>query len=568
MKFDRERSTGPGFRYGPYSKAMSCLLTCITLVAGILALSSTPASAGVTAAAAAVTVDDSVTTGTNHFTYTGSSWTNCGGCVTGAYRNAFRYAYATGNKAVFSFIGTQVDLYGYKEPAGGIASLSVDGGRGADRNFFYPKRVETLMFRSPVLRRGYHTITITVTGRKAGGTSPTINIDRANLTSAATGWAAAPKPVVTPPKKVVPPKKAPVVAAGKWLSGESNSINAKDGSFAAWRGRYLDIGGTWGSTADWASMEASPWWTVGPDGAWAGTPRMDYAMNAWPENIGSSQNWAPAASGVYDAHWTTILKNLKAAWGSRAASNMYIRFEHEMNGNWYNHSVPPAQIANFKAAWVRIHNLIRKYFPGAKLVWSVNHESAWNYSVTALWPGDANVDVVSMDSYNNYSWCNTEATCTAKFNATQNGGPAGLESLRRFALAHGKPFAVSEWSSAAVNNGGGGGDAPGFMQAFHNWLVAHGGAGPGKVQYEVLFNIPGFGDHYEVFQNGAASRYEPLAAATPASSKTQTTATWARSVPTTPFRSTRCGSNSTENTSVSLTPPRGRSTAICSTTRR
>lgn len=260
-------------------------------------------------------------------------------------------------------------------------------------------------------------------------------------------------------------------------------------------------------------MEASPFWTVGPDGAWAKTPRMDYAMNAFPDNIGSSQNWAGAASGAYDAHWTTIIKNLKSAWGSRAASNMYIRFAHEMNGNWYGHSVPPAQVQNFKAAWVRISNIVKANFPGAKLVWSVNHDNSWSYSMTDLWPGDSYVDVVSMDSYNNYPWCSTAASCTAKFNLTQNGGPAGLETLRQFAQAHGKPFAVSEWANAAVNAGGGGGDAPEFYVAFHSWLTAHGGTGAGQVLYEVMFNTQGFGDHYEIFANGSSSKYEPLSAA-------------------------------------------------------
>jgi hypothetical protein len=65
--------------------------------------------------AADITVDDAVTSGANYFTYTGSSWTSCGGCNSTATNNSYRYAYTTGNKAVLTFTGTQATIYGFKE---------------------------------------------------------------------------------------------------------------------------------------------------------------------------------------------------------------------------------------------------------------------------------------------------------------------------------------------------------------------------------------------------------------------------------------------------------------------
>ncbi len=466
------------------------------------------------------TVDDGEATGTDHFTYTGGSWTACGGCQADEYQGSFRYASNPGDEVTLSFTGTQATLSGYVEPAGGIASVSVDGGAPTDVNLYAAKAARSTLFTTPVLPTGAHTVVFAVSGRTSGSSS-TVNIDSATVMDVgppATGATATDvgSPATgatgsssgTTSSTGSSPTSSPPAAAGAWLSGESANTNGVDGSFANWRGRSVEIGGTWGADDTWGNMEASPYWTVGPDGAWADTPRMDYAMNAFPKEANSSQNWSAAASGAYDAHWTTIIRNLKDAWGSRPASSMYIRFAHEMNGNWYNHSVPPDQVANFKAAWVRIFDIVRAEFPGANLVWSVNHDNSWNYSETDLYPGDAYVDVVSMDSYNNYPWCNSVASCEEKFNATQNGGPAGLETLRQFAEAHGKPFAVSEWANAAVDADGGGGDAPTFLQYMHDWLTAHAGTGPGQVVYEVLFNTPGFQDHYEIFENGQPSGYE------------------------------------------------------------
>lgn len=174
-------------------------------------------------AADPVSVDERVTSGTNRFTYSGSSWTDCGACNVGAYQNSFKYAYATGDKVVFTFSGVQVKFYGYREPVGGIAAVSVDGKTPTDLNYYSAQQSLVNVYTSPVLTSGTHTVSLTVTGRKAGGSSPTINIDRAVVYTSSTTPTPTPTPTPSPTPTPTPP---PPVPSGSGVA----SITLDDGT--------------------------------------------------------------------------------------------------------------------------------------------------------------------------------------------------------------------------------------------------------------------------------------------------------------------------------------------------
>jgi hypothetical protein len=207
---------------------------------------------------------------------------------------------------------------------------------------------------------------------------------------------------------------------------------------------------------------------------------------------------------------------MKSAWGSRQANNLFIRFAHEMNGNWYPWRVSDSDVANFKASWIRYYNLVQANFPGAQMVWCPNagtSSTGDNGFVASygfpddIYPGDAYVDVVSVDSYNRDPWVNDQTSFNSKMSSA-----SGMETYRAFAQTHGKPMSIGEWANASVNNGGGGGDAPNFFQYFHDWLVTYGSTtrAAGTVLYEVNFNVPGYGDHYEIYQGGVPNPNQPL----------------------------------------------------------
>lgn len=310
-------------------------------------------------------------------------------------------------------------------------------------------------------------------------------------------------------------------SSGTWWSGQSNATTTKDGSFAAWRERSVEIAGNWASTASESDSISAAWWEVGAGdpqhSSYANIPRVDYAIGAMIDNSG--ETWAQAATGAYDARWAQQLQQLKGAWANRLPSNMYIRFAHEFNGNWYPWKVAPSDITNFKNAWIRFKNLRDQHFPGAQIVWCPNEQSSYSYSISELYPGDTYVDVVAIDSYNWWPFVTTQAEWNSKITRTQNGGPGGLESYRQFAQLHGKPFAISEWSNVGINTGGGGGESPQFMEYFYSWLQANGSQTPasGKVLYEIVFNITGYNEHFSLFpldletgNTTTAQRYKEL----------------------------------------------------------
>jgi hypothetical protein len=279
-------------------------------------------------------------------------------------------------------------------------------------------------------------------------------------------------------------------AASSWLSGAASPY-AADGSFGRWRGEPITIGGTWvNGNAEMLrldTLQANAEW-----GAWTGA--IDVAIGAIDHRVGES--WAAAASGAYDARWRQSAQAFKAVWTNRGKpeQNLYIRFAHEMNGDWYPWRVASGEAANFKKAWIRWAAIIEEVLPQANKVWCVNKNSSPGYAASRdLWPGKAHVDVYSVDWYNNYPWVSTPAALEQQFvRRASNGNPEGLEAHRQEAQANGVPFAVSEWSNSAPSSasaGGGGGEAPELMNAMDAWLRAHAGTGPGQVKYEVLFNL-------------------------------------------------------------------------------
>ncbi|MCP3137945.1 Ig-like domain-containing protein [Pyxidicoccus xibeiensis] len=144
----------------------------------------TSATVAVTVGATAVDVqvnDAVVGTGLEQFEYTGTWQTGTG---TGKYQQDDHYASATGAAFSVRFSGTQARLYGSAASHHGIASVSIDGGAAVDVDFYASTRQDQkLLWTSPQLSAGPHTLTVTVSGRKNTASSGyVINADRVDLT--------------------------------------------------------------------------------------------------------------------------------------------------------------------------------------------------------------------------------------------------------------------------------------------------------------------------------------------------------------------------------------------------
>ena len=109
------------------------------------------------------------------------------------------------------------------------------------------------------------------------------------------------------------------------------------------------------------------------------------------------------AAGSYESYVKDFLLAAKA-WGKP----FFLRFAHEMNGNWYPwdgwHNGESNGPDAYKRAWIYLFNLKQELAAdNVNLVWCPNNNSfpavAWN-NIYAYYPGDHYVDWVGMDGYN------------------------------------------------------------------------------------------------------------------------------------------------------------------------
>ena len=103
-------------------------------------------------------------------------------------------------------------------------------------------------------------------------------------------------------------------------------------------------------------------------------------------------------AGAYDeyiAQWAACARE----WGHP----FFLRFDHEMNADWFTW----AETANgnrpgeFARAWQHVHGIFQRVgATNAIWVWSPVVTTFWDESVAEYYPGDAYVDWVAMDGYN------------------------------------------------------------------------------------------------------------------------------------------------------------------------
>jgi len=128
--------------------------------------------------------DNTTGTGLNQWNYTSGGWSYYDkvGSGVGALNNDEHYASGTGVTAHFQFNGTQVAVYGLKEPVDGNAGYSIDNGPEQIIDCYNSSYALFKIYTSPVLSPGTHDLKIRVVGTKNPSSSgTTITIDRAEF---------------------------------------------------------------------------------------------------------------------------------------------------------------------------------------------------------------------------------------------------------------------------------------------------------------------------------------------------------------------------------------------------
>lgn len=298
-------------------------------------------------------------------------------------------------------------------------------------------------------------------------------------------------------------------------------------AFELWLGRSVQLAEAFEPRDTWDNIDGAAWQLS----AWSQWVRAKPGRNLvlsvpmLPSTGGVSL--AACAAGQYDVYWRNLANDL-AYYGLHWA---YLRLGWEMDGNWYAWGAPKGSglEASFAGCFRRVVQTMRATQPANqwKFVWNPTAtwtDPAW---LDAAWPGDAYVDVVGIDLYDQSWVANTypyPATCDsacrlARQQTAWTSHAWYLQTMRNFAAAHGKPFAIPEWGIVSRSDGHGGGDNPYYVQKMYEFISDP----TNLVQFSVLFdfNAPEANYHLSgldgttAFPLAAAKFRELFGAATP-----------------------------------------------------
>ncbi|GAA2531989.1 hypothetical protein [Winogradskya humida] len=427
---------------------MTGMVAAVTALSGAFAVPPAASAAPTTS----LIEDTAQGTGTGQVQFS-AGWSPCDGNCDAASDNSFLWTSTAGSTATVRFTGTQITLFGMKEPWANIATAKIDSTAATDADFYAAKATtETVdVYTSPVLAQGTHTLVLTITDRRnpasKGGSS--ITFDSALVTGDD-----------TPP--------APAHRSGlPWSDGgffEHDAQLAKN--FQDWRGRPVDNIVSFTSRENWGAQLNTWWANTVPDTFEPDTDDFILSVPLWTDNgdKGTDAQWRQLASSIADVD-----------------PDGYVRLGWEMNC-CFSHAT---DAASWRTQFVRAVDLIRGAAPGLKIVFNPNEGTSNNGTVadaSTLFVDDK-VDVIAIDAYD---WWEPYTTAgTDHFTKTY-----GWNWWYDFARSKGFPFALGEFSVISINKTANhaGGDNPAFFTLAYNWLSARNAADPGSIAFVSVFN--------------------------------------------------------------------------------
>ena len=108
-------------------------------------------------------------------------WSYGAGCADDCFAGDDHFTNVAGAEVTFRFYGSQVTLYGAKDPGHGIAAVAIDRKKPTLVDYYAPtRRGKQAVYTSPELRPGEHTLTLRLTGKKnAAATDTSVTVDGA-----------------------------------------------------------------------------------------------------------------------------------------------------------------------------------------------------------------------------------------------------------------------------------------------------------------------------------------------------------------------------------------------------
>lgn len=205
----------------------------------------------------------------------------------------------------------------------------------------------------------------------------------------------------------------------------------------------------------------------------------DYVYSAGALNLitvePAGYTTADINKGKLDKTFTQLAEDMKA-WQNQNGQPIWLRFMHEMNGNWYSWAIGDSK-ANTNKSYISAYQRVVTIFRNAgasnvKWIYSVNAENfGKGSSFTGAYPGDAYVDYVAADGYN---WGTSRSYTSWKtFRQIFDPSYAELSKIN-------KPFMITEWASTEA-----GGDKAAWIKDAYAQIRS---GAYGKLMAAVWFN--------------------------------------------------------------------------------
>ncbi|CAO5181205.1 hypothetical protein FAIPA1_40065 [Frankia sp. AiPs1] len=279
------------------------------------------------------------------------------------------------------------------------------------------------------------------------------------------GTAEQPATTTSIPASTVP-RAARAATTGPFPTGVAAHSLAQANAWADFRGRPNDVVVMYTDRSSWSAI-TSPWIGRGTStfAGFAGTWVITQPL--FPDSGPQRGNLTDCAAGSYDSYWRQFGRWLVA----QGRGDSFVRLGWEFNGLWF------AWAATDPQAWVQCFQhasvAVRSTSPSVRIDWNLNaHGSTTSVEAFDLYPGDRYVDVIGVDSYDQYPSSPTAAAFDDQCN-----GDAGLCQVITFARTHNKLFSVPEWGvvsrqgTKAGRVGAAGGDNPVYMQKMYETFV-------------------------------------------------------------------------------------------------
>lgn len=324
-------------------------------------------------------------------------------------------------------------------------------------------------------------------------------------------------------------KSAPTYMTGVYRWGAPDGTGKVD-QFEHWLGGQVSLAEDFQAGDSWANSTGNGW-QLGPWHWWKiARPDRRVILNipilpgAWDKS-GTSDDPTPkslaaCAAGDYDAHWRQFADNLTSSWGD--LGEVYLRVGHEMDGGWYTWRAQQGSgdEQNFAGCFKAIVKAMRAEKPLASFKYVYNPTTLfWSKQyLIDTYPGDDYVDVVGLDIYdqtwalNTYPYpddCDSTCRTTRQTNAW-NAQVWTLDTIRDFAIEHGKPFAIPEWGLVTRSDGHGGGDNPVYMKNMIDFIQNP----ANKVLFHVYFDVQASDGSHQISTGGNQDYVTPFSAST------------------------------------------------------